>query len=188
VWFYIRLVPTLAILVGLLAGAGAQAEERYRLYSIICVPEIHYFSLRSLDLGSSFGEWLSLPESDANGDGTSKEQFLEEQHGLFSPSRLQADPYACEPIPGIRLEIAATAHPPSTEQCAANGFDAVHITVNGQLLDTLGRINACDPVEDISVVVDDLAYRACATDIPIFPDGPVQSNCRSVPLPNLQHN
>jgi hypothetical protein len=187
VWSYIRLVPTLAILVGLLAGAGAQAEERYRLYGIICVPEIHYFSLRSLDLGSSFGQWLAS-DADANGDDTGKEEFLEEQHGLFRPSRLQADPYACEPIPGISIEISATAHPPSTEQCAGNGYDAVHITVNGQLLDTLGRINACDPVEDISVVVDDLAYRACTTDIPILPDGPVQSNCKSVPLPNLQRN
>jgi hypothetical protein len=181
---YIRLVPTVAILVGLLAGAGAQAEERYRLYSIVCVPEIHYFSLRSVDLGNSFGEWLSS-ESDANGDGASKEGFLEEQHGLFRPSRLQADPYACEPIPGISIEISATAQPPSTEQCAANGYDAVHISVNGRPLDTLGRINACDPIEDISIVVDDLGYRACTTDIPIFPDGPVQSNCRSVPLPNL---
>jgi hypothetical protein len=176
------------MVIGLLSPDGAQAEARHRLYSIVCVPEIHYFSLRSLDLGSSFGEWLSSSESDASGDGTSKEQFLEEQHGLFSPSRLQADPYACEPIPGIRLEIAATAHPPSTEQCAANGYDAVHITVNGQLLDTLGRISACDPMEDISVVVDDLAYRACTTDIPILPDGLVQSDCKSVPLPNLQRN
>jgi hypothetical protein len=183
----IRSVPTLPILVGLLASAGAQAEERYRLYSIVCVPEIHYFSLRSVDLGNSFGEWLSS-ESDANGDGASKEEFLEEQHGLFRPLRLQADPYACEPIPGISIEISATAHPPSAEQCAGNGYDAVHVTVNGRLLDTLRRINACDPVEDISVVVDDLAYRACTTDTPILPNGPVQSNCRSVPLPNLQHN
>jgi hypothetical protein len=186
VCYFTRLIRTFAIFEGLASGR-AQAEERYRLYSIICVPEIHYFSLRSLDLGNSFGEWLSS-ESDANGDATGNEAFLEEQYGLFPPSRLQADPYACEPIPGISIEIAATAQPPSTEQCAGNGYDAVHITVNGRVLDTLGRINACDPLEDISVVVDDLAYRACTTDIPILPDGAVQSNCQSVPLPNLQHN
>src|SRR5262245_18634244 len=92
--FSSRLIPALAIALGLLSPGGAQADERYRLYSIICVPEIHYFSLRSLDLGRSFGEWLTS-DADANGDGTDKAEFLEEQHGMFLPSRLQADPYAC---------------------------------------------------------------------------------------------
>lgn len=194
---FIRLIPALAMFSGLLASNGASADERYRLYRIVCVPEIHYFSLHSVDLGNSFGEWLFA--HDGSLDTAAEEQVysqevatrtesLEAQHGLFGPGRLQAQPFACEPLPGVKVEVSATAYPPSTEQCSGNGYDAIHISVNGRLLDTLGRINPCDPLEDIDIVIDDLAYRACTTDIPIFANGSVQSTCKSVSAPELRLN
>jgi len=178
--YFIRLIPALAMLSGLLAPNGAHAAERYRLYSISCVPEIHYFSLRSVDLGKSFGDWSAA--------GADKAELLEKQHGLFEPARLQARPFACEPVPGIKLEISATYSPPSAEQCAGNGYSAVSVSVNGHLLETLGQINPCDAPEEINIVIDDLAYRACTTDIAILQNGAVQADCRSVSMPELRLN
>ena len=178
----IPLILAHAMCLGLLAPGEARADERYRLYRIVCVPEIHYFSLRSADLGHSLGVWLS------GSDAGEKTDLLEEQHGLYAPGRLQAQPFACEPLPGVKVEVSATAYPPSTGQCAGNGYDAIHISVNGRLLDTLGRVDPCDPLEDIDILIDDLAYRACTTDVPIFANGAVQSNCRSVSAPELRLN
>jgi hypothetical protein len=166
-----KLASFLLCLITFNLPSQARADSQWDALQIMCLPDLDYFSLRTMTL------------EDIKPKDAESTKRLQTQDGIYEPKQLLNTPYKCD-LPGhsVSAEIVDYVAPHYPGECGLNERFDILLKVDGTEVDKFHAygLNRCTAPETHLIEVDLYHFRNCTISYSAEPDG--QKTCKQSKL------